>query len=216
MESEAARRGFPIVGRNVGVTLELLARSIGRGRVFELGSGFGYSAYWFARAVGPEGEVHCTDGDPANEMKAADYLTRTGLWDRVSYHVGDAVEALNDTGGLFDLIYDDIDKDGYPDAWRAARERVRVGRPLRLRQRAVVGPRAGRRRAARRGDRRHPRAQRPHRRGSTASSPASCPSATASWWPCGSAESGGGRSAVDCAPSDGRLGARRAPTGAID
>jgi caffeoyl-CoA O-methyltransferase len=127
MESEAKRLGFPIVGRNVGVTLELLARSMGAGRVFELGSGFGYSAFWFARAVGPEGEVHCTDGDPANEMKAADYLTRTGLWDRISYHVGDAVEALNDTGGLFDLIYDDIDKEGYPDAWRVARERVRVG-----------------------------------------------------------------------------------------
>ena len=29
--------------------------------------------------------------------------------------------------GEFDVIYDDIDKDGYPDAWRAARERIRVG-----------------------------------------------------------------------------------------
>jgi caffeoyl-CoA O-methyltransferase len=127
MESEAERLGFPIVRRNVGVTLELLARSMSARRVFELGSGFGYSAFWFARAVGPDGEVHCTDGDPANQMKAADYLTRTGLWDRISYHVGDAVEALNETGGLFDLIYDDIDKDGYPAAWRVAKERVRVG-----------------------------------------------------------------------------------------
>jgi len=127
METEAQRLGFPIVGRNVGVTLELLARSLGAARVFELGSGFGYSAFWFARAVGPEGEVHCTDGDPANQMKAADYLTRAGLWDRITYNVGDAVEALDETGGLFDLIYDDIDKQGYPDAWRVARERVRVG-----------------------------------------------------------------------------------------
>jgi caffeoyl-CoA O-methyltransferase len=127
METEAQRLGFPIVGRNVGVTLELLARSMGAARVFELGSGFGYSAFWFARAVGPEGEVHCTDGDPANQMKAADYLTRAGLWDRITYNVGDAVEALDETGGLFDLIYDDIDKQGYPDAWRVARERVRVG-----------------------------------------------------------------------------------------
>ncbi|MDP9299962.1 MAG: O-methyltransferase, partial [Actinomycetota bacterium] len=60
MEAEAARRGFPIVGRNVGVTLEVLARSVGVHRVMELGSGFGYSAYWFARAAGPGGEVHCT------------------------------------------------------------------------------------------------------------------------------------------------------------
>ena len=127
MEAEGARRNFPIVGRNVGVTLELLARSIGARRVFELGSGFGYSAYWFAKAVGAVGEVHCTDGDAANETAAADYLTRAGFAGQIRYHVGDAVTWLNDTPGEFDVVYDDIDKGGYPDAWRAARERVRVG-----------------------------------------------------------------------------------------
>ena len=70
MEAEGSRRGFPIVGRNVGVTLEVAARSIGASRVMELGSGFGYSAYWFARAVGSGGEVHCTDGDTANAEAA--------------------------------------------------------------------------------------------------------------------------------------------------
>src|SRR3712207_3455171 len=79
MEAEAAERGFPIVGRNVGMTLEVLARSAGARRVVELGSGFGYSAYWFARAVGSAGEVHCTDGDPANAEKASAYLRRAGL-----------------------------------------------------------------------------------------------------------------------------------------
>src|SRR5205085_1683762 len=119
MEEEGRDRDFPIVGRNVGVTLELLARSINARRVMELGSGFGYSAYWFARAVGEGGEVHCTDGDPANAAKAEDYLTRAGLWDRVTYHVGDAVEQMAGVDGAFDLVYDDIDKHGYPDAWRA-------------------------------------------------------------------------------------------------
>ncbi|MFL5790080.1 MAG: O-methyltransferase [Actinomycetota bacterium] len=127
MEKEGRDRDFPIVGRNVGVTLELLARSINARRVMELGSGFGYSAYWFARAVGEGGEVHCTDGDPANAAKAEDYLTRAGLWDRVTYHVGDAVEQMADVDGVFDIVYDDIDKHGYPDAWRAGCERLRVG-----------------------------------------------------------------------------------------
>src|SRR2546421_10217495 len=94
MEAEAARRGFPIVGRNVGVTLEVFARSIGARRVMELGSGFGYSAYWFARAVGPGGEVHCTDGDQANVDAGSSYLGRAGFSDRVTYHVGDALEGF--------------------------------------------------------------------------------------------------------------------------
>jgi caffeoyl-CoA O-methyltransferase len=127
MEAYAKERGFPVVGRNVGVTLDVLARSVGARRIMELGSGFGYSAYWHARAVGSSGEVHLTDGDPENELKAADYLKRVGLADRIRFHIGDAVEELGKLDGDFDVIFDDIDKDGYPDAWRAASERIRPG-----------------------------------------------------------------------------------------
>src|SRR5262245_8091752 len=127
MEAEGKERGFPIIGRLVGVTVELLARSIGARRVFELGSGFGYSAYWFSRAVGMEGEVHCTEGDPDNEAKALGYLAGAGLGEPIRWHVGDAVTNLNAVEGSFDVVYNDIDKEGYPDAWRAARQRVRVG-----------------------------------------------------------------------------------------
>lgn len=127
MEAYGEEHGFPIVGRNVGVTLEVLARSVGARRIMELGSGFGYSAYWHARAVGPGGEVHLTDGDPENESRAADYLQRAGLADRTTFHVGDAVAEMRMLDGQFDVVFCDIDKHGYPDAWRAASERVRVG-----------------------------------------------------------------------------------------
>jgi caffeoyl-CoA O-methyltransferase len=127
MEAEAEANSFPIIGRLVGATVEILARSIGAKRVFELGSGYGYSAYWFSRAVGGAGEVHCTDDDPANEPKATDCLTRAGLAGPIRWHVGDAVTVLSATEGEFDVVYNDIDKEGYPDAWRAASERVRVG-----------------------------------------------------------------------------------------
>jgi predicted O-methyltransferase YrrM len=127
MEREAEQRNFPIVGRNVGVTLEVLARSVGAQKVVELGSGFGYSAYWFSRAVGDGGEVHCTDGDNENERTALDYLARAGLDGPIRYHVGDAVAQLATLDPPFDVVYNDIDKDGYPDAWRAARDLVRPG-----------------------------------------------------------------------------------------
>src|SRR5215510_14619893 len=76
MEALAAERGFPIVGRATGRYLELAARMIGARRVMELGSGYGYSAYWFARAVGPGGEVICTDGSAENATKAEVYLSK--------------------------------------------------------------------------------------------------------------------------------------------
>ena len=121
MEARAAEQGFPIVGRATGRFLELAARAVGARRVMELGSGYGYSAYWFARAVGPDGEVVCTDGDPKNAGLAEGYLSTAGVWDRVRYWVGDALGGFAEEAGDFDVVYCDVDKDGYPDCWRAAR-----------------------------------------------------------------------------------------------
>jgi caffeoyl-CoA O-methyltransferase len=127
MEARAAEHGFPIVGRATGRFLELAARSVGARRVMELGSGYGYSAYWFARAVGPSGQVICTDADPVNAELAQSYLTAAGLWNRVSYRVGDALAGFAAEEGEFDVVYCDVDKLGYPDSWWAARDRIRVG-----------------------------------------------------------------------------------------
>src|SRR5215216_4237405 len=127
MEERAKERGFPIVGRLVGELLELLAGTIGARTVFEMGSGFGYSAYWFSRAVGPGGRVICTDGDAANRDLAAGFLGRVGRWDRIDYHVGWAQEVLRQTPGQFDVVYCDINKSDNPEAWELARDRVRPG-----------------------------------------------------------------------------------------
>lgn len=127
MEKLADDNGFPIVGRLCGNVLELLARSIGAKRIFEMGSGYGYSAYWFSRATGPDGEIHLTDTDPDNERQAKDFLGRAGLDAPIDYHVEGALEAFDKTSGDFDIVYCDIDKGGYPDAWRRARDRIRVG-----------------------------------------------------------------------------------------
>lgn len=122
-------RGFPIVGPQVGRFLFQLAAGMKARRVFELGSGFGYSTLWFARAVTGDGVVHHTDGDPHNSEQARALLSRAGLAGRVQFHVGDAVEVLEtlDDPEPFDIVFCDIDKHGYPRAYQAMRRRVRVG-----------------------------------------------------------------------------------------
>ncbi|MDP9069343.1 MAG: class I SAM-dependent methyltransferase [Actinomycetota bacterium] len=127
MEQLARDNGFPIIGRLCGQMLELLARSIGARRIFEMGSGYGYSAYWFSRATGPGGEIHLTDTDADNETKAIDFLTRARLHEPVRFHVQTAFDAFDEVEGEFDIVYCDIDKDGYPEAWERARTRIRVG-----------------------------------------------------------------------------------------
>jgi predicted O-methyltransferase YrrM len=127
MEAYAAEHDVPIVGPAVGTLLQILTRSIGADRVFELGSAIGYSTAFFAQAVGRGGQVFYTDGDPANAEQARGYLQRMDLLERVSIKVGDAVRALEATTGYFDAIFIDVDKEGYPAALRAAAPRVRRG-----------------------------------------------------------------------------------------
>jgi len=127
MERQAAERDVPIVGPAVATLLATLARSIGARRVFELGSAIGYSTAFFAEAVGPEGKVFYTDGSPENTREARGYFSRLGLLDRVEVLTGDAVTHLTATPGPFDVIFIDIDKDGYPAALEAAAPRVKPG-----------------------------------------------------------------------------------------
>lgn len=127
MEALAEEKGFPIIGRLCGRVLEVFTRAVAARRIFEMGSGFGYSAYWFSRAAGPEAEIHLTDMDADNERQALDFLGRAGLDGPVTYHVANAFDALDATDGDFDIVYCDIDKDGYPQAWSKGKERVRVG-----------------------------------------------------------------------------------------
>ncbi len=127
MESLAAEKKFPIVGPVVGRELLLLARAIGATRVFELGSGYGYSALFFGKAVGPAGTVHCTDLSEENVALAERFLTRAGLWTRITYHREEATAALRRVGGTWDIIYNDIDKDGYPDTIDLAYQHLRPG-----------------------------------------------------------------------------------------
>ena len=127
MERYAARHHVPIVGPACGRVLYQLARLIGARRVFEMGSAIGYSTLWLARAVGPQGFVYYTDGDPANARRAEAYLKKAGVLGRVRILVGDARALLHSTQGPFDLIFNDVDKMQYPGVFRSAVGRVRPG-----------------------------------------------------------------------------------------
>ncbi len=127
MEREAENNNFPIIGRLVGIFIETMARAINAKRIFEFGSGYGYSAYWFAKAAGKEGNVICSDGAPKNKEKAEQYLNSVELWNRINFHTGIAQEIFSKTEGLFDICYNDVDKGQYPEIWHLAKNRIRPG-----------------------------------------------------------------------------------------
>jgi predicted O-methyltransferase YrrM len=134
MERRAAETRFPIIGPAAGQLCYLVARMIGARRVFELGSGYGYSTAWFARAVlenggdkGGGSEVHHVVWDQELSREARRHLVALGLDHLVRFHVGEAVDTLRGTAGPFDLIFNDIDKSGYPGSLPVIASRLRPG-----------------------------------------------------------------------------------------
>lgn len=129
MEAYAKEQGFPAIGPAVGQLCYLQARLISARSIFELGSGYGYSTAWFARAVEENGGgvVHHTVWDEGLSQMARGYLEELGYGHLVRYHVSEAVQALKDTPGQFDLIFNDIDKAGYPGSLPVIAEKLRPG-----------------------------------------------------------------------------------------
>ncbi len=127
MEEHARVTEFPIIGPLVGRLLFQLALMVGAKNVLELGSGFGYSAYWLAKAVGEGGSVVYTDMSEENARAASDFLGRAGLGQRLDIRTGDAVRILEGSPGGFDVIFNDIDKEYYPLVIDPAYEKLRKG-----------------------------------------------------------------------------------------
>ena len=129
MEEIAEKNDFPIIGPACGYYCYQLARMINARSVFELGSGYGYSTAWFARAVRENGGgvVHHTVWDDDLSKQAQKHLSALGSADLVKFHNAEAVETLRQTPGPFDIIFNDIDKDGYPDSLPVIKGKLRSG-----------------------------------------------------------------------------------------
>jgi caffeoyl-CoA O-methyltransferase len=127
MEAYAKENSVAIVGPLVGGVLNQLARLLNAGRVFEMGSAIGYSTIWLARAVTLGGKVYYTDGSPSNAAKAENYIRRAGVRECVEILTGNSLDLIDHVEGEFDVIFNDVDKHDYPEVYRKAAGRVRVG-----------------------------------------------------------------------------------------
>lgn len=129
MEEIAAKTKFPIIGPASGHLCYLVARMIGAKRIFELGSGYGYSTAWFAKAVKENGggEVFHVVWDAELSRRARNHLAKLGLDAVVTFRESEAVQALRETEGSFDLIFNDIDKQDYPASLEIIESKLRPG-----------------------------------------------------------------------------------------
>ncbi len=114
MEKYAQEKDFPIIGREGGRLLYLLTRLKNPELVVEIGSGFGYSAYWFAKGV-KKGKVVLIDYQQRNIQTAKKFFEKAGLLDKAEFRAGDGVEISKEYSNI-DILFLDLEKVRYMEA----------------------------------------------------------------------------------------------------
>jgi predicted O-methyltransferase YrrM len=87
MEKFARIHNFPIIGPQVGRFLYQICRLVQPKRIFEMGSGFGYSAYWFCKGA-PQARVTLTDRSHKNLERAKKWLSKADLIQQATFIKG--------------------------------------------------------------------------------------------------------------------------------
>ncbi len=127
MEVYAEDNDYPIVGPLVGRYLYQMTLLTKSKKILELGSGFGYSAFWFSLAARGKGRITMTDADSKLKRQAFDYFKRAGLQSQFVFKVGDALNFLKRADGPYDIIFNDIDKADYPETIDLAARNLKKG-----------------------------------------------------------------------------------------
>jgi caffeoyl-CoA O-methyltransferase len=97
-----------------GRLLEFLVFALQPRRILEVGTYSGYSAICMAAVLPRGAHIDTCEIDEAHALVAARYLEEAGLADRVTIHVGPALETVERLEGEFDLVFVDADKVSYP------------------------------------------------------------------------------------------------------
>jgi predicted O-methyltransferase YrrM len=104
---------------------------IGARRILEIGTLGGYSAIWMARALPEDGRLISLEIDPHHAEVSRQNLEQAGLAGKTEVRVGPAAETLaqmaKDGEPLFDLVFIDADKGGYPEYLQLALPLTRAG-----------------------------------------------------------------------------------------
>src|SRR3954463_4592671 len=82
-------------------------------RVLEIGTFSGHSALSMAAALPEGGRIDTLEVDPARAPGAQRYFDRSPFGERITLHLGPALETIQRLEGSFDLVFVDADKEGF-------------------------------------------------------------------------------------------------------
>jgi caffeoyl-CoA O-methyltransferase len=126
---EKLRSPQMLTGTIEGRLLEFLVFALGARRVLELGTYSGFSSISMAAALPPGGRIDTCEVDETHAEVARRYVEEAGYSDRITVHLGPALETISRLDGEFDFVFIDADKENYVNYYEAVLPRL-TGRGL--------------------------------------------------------------------------------------
>ena len=102
-----------LTGTIEGRFLELLVHGLGARRVLEIGTYSGYSSISMAAGLPEGGHIDTCEVSEEHAAVARRYIEEAGYVDRITVHLGPALETLKRLEGPFDFVFIDADKENY-------------------------------------------------------------------------------------------------------
>jgi predicted O-methyltransferase YrrM len=109
-----------LAGHMQGTLLRMISHMIRPSRILEIGTFTGYSALCLADGLAPrttgdnEGwGLHTIEVNPEQESIIRKYFSEAGEEERITLHIGDAMQIVPRLGLTWDLVYIDADKPNY-------------------------------------------------------------------------------------------------------
>jgi caffeoyl-CoA O-methyltransferase len=113
-----------LTGTIEGRFLELLVFGLQARRVLELGTYSGYSCISMAAGLPPDGHIDTCEVDPQHAEVALRYIDQSGYADRITVHLGPALETIERLDGGWDFVFIDADKENYLNYYEAVVPRL--------------------------------------------------------------------------------------------
>lgn len=102
------------IGPETGQILNILARSLEKPTILELGTSFGYSGIWLADAArASRGRLITMELHEYKSAYAKKMAEQAGLAGWIDFRIGDAVQMIRELSGKVDFVFVDLWKDLY-------------------------------------------------------------------------------------------------------
>jgi caffeoyl-CoA O-methyltransferase len=113
-----------LTGTVEGRFLEQLVFALQAKRVLELGTFTGYSSLSMAMALPDGGHIDTCEVSEEHAEVARRYHARSRYADRITIHMGPALETIERLGGEWDFVFVDADKENYGNYYEALLPRL--------------------------------------------------------------------------------------------